>query len=396
VVSGGRARSLESEREQGDVTWGAANNHQIVEKVLNYDLVIADLTHPNPNVYYELAIRQCSGKRYVQMAMHGCQLPFDVAQVRSVMFGLEIDHAEEGKAALLKQIRASEQDKEPVFNPVTQTQAMVKVEKSGDMTQRMVVSLLDSQSAVLGAVVELQRSMADLQSRFPPITLPSLGRYLMGDTWGRLPAKRVARRCLQSSEATRAVRGFSSRRCAKGRERQRVELTGICDGCRPQPLPYDVLFSSVRGQQTMRVIHSLDRSPIHLLHRASQAVEQAFATWSRGKVTPRQLVTLIAIEESEGLNQTQLMERTGIDRSTTSEMIRRLQRKGLIQRRRSSQDARAYTVKLTDEGRRLLRSVMPVAAGVDRSVLGALPTSERKPFMAALALIVDAMERPAS
>ena len=141
--------------------------------------------------------------------------------------------------------------------------------------------------------------------------------------------------------------------------------------------------------------NSLDRSPVHLLHRASQAVELAFATWTRGKLTPRQLAVLMTIEESEGLNQTDLVERTGIDRSTMTDVISRLRRKGLIQRRRNRRDARAFSVSLTDDGRRLLGAVVPVAIGVDRSVLGALPRERRKLFMDALASIVDAMERPA-
>ena len=142
--------------------------------------------------------------------------------------------------------------------------------------------------------------------------------------------------------------------------------------------------------------NSLDRSPVHLLHRASQAVELAFATWTRGKLTPRQLAVLMTIEESEGLNQTDLMERTGIDRSTMTDVISRLRRKGLIQRRRNRRDARAFSVSLTDDGRRLLGAVVPVAIGVDRSVLGALPSERRKPFMDALASIVIALEHPAS
>jgi DNA-binding MarR family transcriptional regulator len=90
------------------------------------------------------------------------------------------------------------------------------------------------------------------------------------------------------------------------------------------------------------------------------------------------------------------MERTGIDRSTMTDVISRLRRKGLIQRRRNRRDARAFSVSLTDDGRRLLGAVVPVAIGVDRSVLGALPSERRKPFMDALASIVIALERPAS
>jgi MarR family transcriptional regulator, temperature-dependent positive regulator of motility len=101
----------------------------------------------------------------------------------------------------------------------------------------------------------------------------------------------------------------------------------------------------------------------------------------------------MAIKECEGLNQTELTERTGIDRSTTSEMIRRLQRKGLIQRRRPRGDERSYAVNLTEEGRRVLRAISPLAAGVEQAALNALPRVQRKEFVAALASIVDALER---
>jgi DNA-binding MarR family transcriptional regulator len=131
----------------------------------------------------------------------------------------------------------------------------------------------------------------------------------------------------------------------------------------------------------------LDRSPTHLLHRASQAVDAVFGTWSK-HLTPRQLAVLMTIEECEGGNQTELVNRTGIDRSTLSDVVARLKRKGLIQRRRPNNDARAYAVKLTDEGRRVLRASLPISVGVDRSVLGALPKDRREAFMVALASIV--------
>ncbi|MFZ1102753.1 MAG: helix-turn-helix domain-containing protein, partial [Hyphomicrobiaceae bacterium] len=42
------------------------------------------------------------------------------------------------------------------------------------------------------------------------------------------------------------------------------------------------------------------------------------------------------------------MNRTGIDRSTLADIVRRLTRKGLLQRCRTNEDARAYAVRLTD------------------------------------------------
>ena len=113
-------------------------------------------------------------------------------------------------------------------------------------------------------------------------------------------------------------------------------------------------------------------------------------------LTARQLAVLMTVEDNEGLSQTGLVNRTGIDRSTLADIVRRLKRKGLLQRRRTSEDARAYAVKLTDQGREVLRAAEPLARRVDRRVLDALPGTRREEFIAALGLIVKTLERAAT
>ena len=111
-------------------------------------------------------------------------------------------------------------------------------------------------------------------------------------------------------------------------------------------------------------VGGLDRSPIHLLHRASQAVEDVFAREVEiDRLTPRQLAVLTTVAQHEGLSQTGIVDRTRIDRSTLADIVRRLQKKGLLQRRRTKEDARAYAVKLTEEGRRVLRTVKARQSG---------------------------------
>ena len=112
-----------------------------------------------------------------------------------------------------------------------------------------------------------------------------------------------------------------------------------------------------------------------------------------GGLTPRQLAVLITVSQNEGLSQTGLVDRTGIDRSTLADIVRRMQRKGLLQRRRTKEDARAYAVKLTDEGRRVLRSAEPLAKKVDERVLDALPAKQREQFIDDLLSIVDALQK---
>jgi DNA-binding MarR family transcriptional regulator len=140
----------------------------------------------------------------------------------------------------------------------------------------------------------------------------------------------------------------------------------------------------------------LTRSPIHLLHRASQVVEDVFSTeMQRDRLTPRQLAVLTTVAQNEGLSQTGIVERTGIDRSTLADIVRRMQRKGLLQRRRTKEDLRAYAVKLTDTGRNVLGTTEPLAKRIDRRVLDALPANRREEFITALASIIGRLERTA-
>jgi MarR family transcriptional regulator, temperature-dependent positive regulator of motility len=138
----------------------------------------------------------------------------------------------------------------------------------------------------------------------------------------------------------------------------------------------------------------LERSPLHLLHRAGQCAADVFQTeLGSGDVTPRQFAVLVTVSQNEGLSQTHLVERTGIDRSTLADIVRRMLKKGLLQRRRTREDARAYAVKLTEEGWRVLKSVEPLSRKVDERILGSLPSAQRERLLQDLNAIVQALSR---
>src|SRR5262245_6681937 len=141
----------------------------------------------------------------------------------------------------------------------------------------------------------------------------------------------------------------------------------------------------------------LDRSPIHLLHRAYQAVDQVFASGMQTNgLTARQLAVLVTVAQNEGLSQTGLVDRTGIDRSTLADVVKRLKGQGLVQRRRTKEDARAYAVRLTEEGKQVLRTAEPLAKRADQRVLDALPAKRREEFMSALGSIIVTLQRTTS
>ncbi|MFN0219833.1 MAG: MarR family winged helix-turn-helix transcriptional regulator [Hyphomicrobium sp.] len=133
---------------------------------------------------------------------------------------------------------------------------------------------------------------------------------------------------------------------------------------------------------------------MHLLHRAGQCSADVFqAELGEGDLTARQFAVLVTVSQHEGLSQTHLVERTGIDRSTLADIVRRMLKKGWLQRRRTREDARAYAVKLTDEGFRVLRSADPLSRRVDERILSVLPAAQRDRFMQDLNAIVRGLGR---
>ncbi len=138
----------------------------------------------------------------------------------------------------------------------------------------------------------------------------------------------------------------------------------------------------------------LDASALHLLHRAGQCAEVLFTNEAaKADMTPRQFTVLICVGQNPDISQTGLVEQTGVDRSTLADVVRRLVKKGLLQRKRTRRDARTYAVRLTQKGSNLLNTVKPLASKVDQRILSVLRADQRGAFIDALSEIVRAMSR---
>ena len=110
-------------------------------------------------------------------------------------------------------------------------------------------------------------------------------------------------------------------------------------------------------------------------------------------LTPRQFAVLTIVAEEDGLTQTDLVERTGIDRSTLADIVGRLLSRGLIQRRRAKDDARAYAIKLAPQGAKALRDAQPGAALADQKLLANLSPAKRQEFLDMLNVIVASIRK---
>ena len=62
---------------------------QMYEAIFGWDLCITVLTYLNPNVFYELALRQCVGLPVICLVEKNVCLPFDVADLRVIEYTLK-------------------------------------------------------------------------------------------------------------------------------------------------------------------------------------------------------------------------------------------------------------------------------------------------------------------
>jgi len=134
-------------------------------------------------------------------------------------------------------------------------------------------------------------------------------------------------------------------------------------------------------------------APSHMIRRCQKFYGDLYAREAGAtELTKQQFTLLCALEQNDGVSQTELVEITSIDRSTLAEMVRRMLEKGLLSRERTEEDQRANAVAISPSGRKALRGARNAADRAERALLEALPQPERQKFVKALSQIVQAAE----
>lgn len=137
----------------------------------------------------------------------------------------------------------------------------------------------------------------------------------------------------------------------------------------------------------------LSQSPSHLLRRCVQYANDLFSRESTSSdLTKQQFTVLAAVEQNEGISQTDLVGLTGIDRSTLAEMIRRMIDKGLLDRERTESDQRANSVRIAASGKKALRSARSANERVEKTLLASLSAGDRGKFLKMLSTVASHAE----
>lgn len=123
---------------------------------------------------------------------------------------------------------------------------------------------------------------------------------------------------------------------------------------------------------------SLDSVPGHLIRRCQQRAVDLFTDEvGEDGPNPRQFAVLISVFKNPGMSQTALVEASGIDRSTLTEVLRRMIERGMISKSRTALDQRANALYLTEDGSAMLEQAFEAAERAQARILEPIPETDR-------------------
>ncbi|MFH9348637.1 MarR family winged helix-turn-helix transcriptional regulator [Kitasatospora sp. NPDC017646] len=136
-----------------------------------------------------------------------------------------------------------------------------------------------------------------------------------------------------------------------------------------------------------RPILDAQRAIGYLIRVGQQVHTKLWSEHVGSELTAPQFAVLDALELEPGADQRTVGELASLDKATMAEMVSRLVRRGLVQRRRDPSDGRRNLLSLSPAGQDLLHRSVAGVAEVQRLLLAPLAEEEHE---AALALIAKA------
>jgi len=129
----------------------------IFEEIYYADFIIADLTLSNPNVYYELAVSHCIGRKTILITQEE-KIPFDIGQEYVIKYSNTI----EGTIVLEKHLRRLFKhllDGGIIDNPaqmfLPKSSEEEKFNKLSDMSKEILIALAESRKVEIEIVSNL-------------------------------------------------------------------------------------------------------------------------------------------------------------------------------------------------------------------------------------------------
>lgn len=129
------------------------------------------------------------------------------------------------------------------------------------------------------------------------------------------------------------------------------------------------------------------RSAYLSMHRQTNSHLTSFG------ITADQFVCLLSLAEDDGITQQELVQRCSSDPNTLREMLKRLEKRGLVSRKAHPTDGRARYVTITEEGREILVELNKAVKPIHKRLEKLLDEKEIKKFTEMLKLIAEEMAK---
>ena len=132
--------------------------------------------------------------------------------------------------------------------------------------------------------------------------------------------------------------------------------------------------------------------PYYLLTRASLVMtahlKQAFAAAGAGRIRPAYVGALMCLWREDGQKGVELGRCAGLEPSTMTGLLDRMERDGLVERRPDPGDRRAQRIFLTAEGRRAEAAVSEIVDRTMEETLRDVPEKELRKLKTTLRQIL--------
>ncbi|HEY0932662.1 MAG TPA: MarR family transcriptional regulator [Trebonia sp.] len=134
--------------------------------------------------------------------------------------------------------------------------------------------------------------------------------------------------------------------------------------------------------------------PGHLIRRAQRVHTACWAEVFDRELTGPQYAALYVLARWPDINQRQLGDAAGLDKSTAADILDRLERRGWVVRSRDPADGRGKLLALSDGAAGLAGDLALRVAQVQDALLAPLAPAVREEFLRVLALVAYAGEPP--
>jgi DNA-binding MarR family transcriptional regulator len=107
-------------------------------------------------------------------------------------------------------------------------------------------------------------------------------------------------------------------------------------------------------------------------------------------LTPLEFAVLIHVHDAPGIDQGTLAERMALDRTSTGELVYRLEQQRLVERQVNDLDRRARILRLTPRGIALHNKQRPLARAAQERLMEVLTSGERQSLASMMRRVIEA------